>query len=81
LAHHNTKPRRDKDGFPLKGQEFPEESIYYPGREEERAARNKGGKILRHTLGLTQLLKAGCASLSRPTTAQGDKLIKHGGFI
>jgi hypothetical protein len=36
---------------------------------------------LRHTLGLTQLLKAGCASLSRPTTAQGDKLINHGGIL
>ena len=40
-------------------------------REEERAARNKGANILRHTLGLTQLLKAGCVSLSRPTATEG----------
>ncbi|MGD0972091.1 MAG: hypothetical protein ABSA04_11950 [Desulfobaccales bacterium] len=39
-------------------------------REEERAARNKGANILRHTLSLTQLLKAGCVSLSRPTATQ-----------
>ena len=36
-------------------------------REEEGAAGDKGADVLGHDLGLTQLLKAGCASLSRPT--------------
>jgi hypothetical protein len=52
------------------GQEFPA-AFQQRDSEEERAARNKGANILRHTLGLTQLLKAGCVSLSSPTTAQG----------
>jgi hypothetical protein len=52
------------------GQEFPA-ALQQRDCEEERAARNKGANILRHTLGLTQLLKAGCVSLSRPTTTEG----------
>jgi hypothetical protein len=37
------------------GQEFPA-AFQQRDCEEERAARNKGANILRHTLGLTQLL-------------------------
>jgi hypothetical protein len=48
------------------GQESPA-AFQQRNREKERAARNKGANILRHKLGLTQLLKAGCASLSRTT--------------
>ena len=48
------------------GQEFPA-AFQQRDCEEERAARNKGANILWHQLGLTQLLKAGCVSLSRPT--------------
>jgi len=48
------------------GQEFPA-AFQQRDREEERAARNKGANILWQKLGLIQLLKAGCASLSRPT--------------
>ena len=51
------------------GQEFPA-AFQQRGCEEERAARNKGANILRQTLGLTQLLKAGCVSLSRPTGSE-----------
>ena len=52
------------------GQEFPA-TFQQRNREKERAARNKGANILRHKLGLTQLLKAGCASLSRPRLLEG----------
>ena len=48
------------------GQEFPA-AFQQRNREKERAARNKGANILRHKSSLTQLPKAGCASLSRPT--------------
>jgi hypothetical protein len=34
--------------------------------EKERASWNKGAKVLRHDFRLIQLLKAGCAALSRP---------------
>jgi hypothetical protein len=47
------------------GQEFP--AAFQQRNREKRAAGNKGANILRDKLGLTQLLKAGCASLSRPT--------------
>ena len=47
------------------GPEFPA-AFQQLDREEEGAARNKGPNILRHKSGLTQLPKAGCASLSRP---------------
>jgi hypothetical protein len=36
-------------------------------REEKCTAWNKGADILRHKARLTQLPKAGCVSLSRPT--------------
>jgi hypothetical protein len=48
------------------GQEFPA-AFQQRDRKKERAARNKGAKILRQKLGLTRLSKAGCVSLSRPT--------------
>jgi hypothetical protein len=51
------------------GQELPA-AFQQRGCEEERAVKNKGANILRHTSGLTELLKAGCVSLSRPTTAR-----------
>jgi hypothetical protein len=40
-------------------------------REKKRAARNKGANILRHKLGLTQLLKAGCVSVSLTKATKG----------
>jgi hypothetical protein len=40
--------------------------------KKERAPWNKGGYLLWHDISLTQLLKAGCASLSRPTASAGD---------
>jgi hypothetical protein len=48
------------------GQEFPA-AFQQCDREEKRATRNKGAKILRHKSSPTQLPQAGCASLSRPT--------------
>jgi len=57
-------------GVNVFGQEFPA-AFQQRDREEERAARNKGANILRHKSGLTQLPKAGCVSLSRPTTTEG----------
>jgi hypothetical protein len=48
------------------GQEFPE-AFQQRHREKERASWNKGAYVLRHDFSLTQLLKAGCALLSRPT--------------
>jgi hypothetical protein len=56
------------------GQEFPA-AFQQRDCEEERAAGNKGANILRHTLGRTQLLKAGCASLSRPTATEARLLL------
>jgi hypothetical protein len=48
------------------GQKFPS-AFQQREREKERTARNKSGNILRQKLSLTQLSKAGCVSLSRPT--------------
>jgi hypothetical protein len=48
------------------GQEFP--AAFQQGhREKERASWKKGANVLRHDFSLIPLLKAGCASLSRPT--------------
>ncbi len=52
------------------GQEFPA-AFQQRDREEEGAAGNKGANVLRHKSGLTQLPKAGCVSLSRPTAIEG----------
>jgi len=60
------------------GQEFPA-AFQQRDCEEERAARNKGANILRYTLGLTQLLKAGCVSLSRPTSSTSSTLSRPTG--
>ena len=48
------------------GQEF-QAAFQQRDRKKERASRNKGSHILRHDFSLIPLLKAGCASLSRPT--------------
>jgi hypothetical protein len=48
------------------GQEVPA-AFQQRDREEEGAARDKRADILGHDFSLTQLPKAGCASLSRPT--------------
>ena len=47
-------------------QEFPA-AFQQRDLEKECAAWNKGANILRYKLGLSQLPKAGCVSLSRPT--------------
>jgi len=47
-------------------------------REKERAAGNKGAYVLRHDSGLIPLLKAGCASLSRPGTTVANKSLAAG---
>jgi hypothetical protein len=52
------------------GQESPA-AFQQRDREKERASWNQGANVLRHDFSLTQLLKAGCASFSRPTTAEG----------
>jgi len=51
------------------GQEFPA-AFQQRDCEKERAARNNGANILQYKSGLTQLPKAGCASLSRPTATR-----------
>jgi hypothetical protein len=47
------------------GQEFPA-AFQKRDRKQERAFRNKGAPVLGQDFSLTEWLKAGCASLSRP---------------
>jgi hypothetical protein len=58
------------------GQEFPA-AFQQRDREKEHAAWNQGVYVLRHDFSLTQLLKAGCASLSRPTATGGSEQFKR----